>query len=542
MNSMAQQKTLYRGGSIFTMDPILPRAEAVFVENGIIKAVGSMSDVSHLADADTRKIDLGGSFLVPGLIESHNHLSYFSLFTEQCYLGGGVCKTIDDVITKLKDHASGVAEGEHIMGYCFDDTYTPELRALTKEDLDRVSTEVPVLVTHMSGHGGYVNNPALKMFGITNSTENPKGGWIDRDEHGNATGKLEENAWFDTVGEKAPLPTDVGKIQTLLKKGIKIFNEYGITAVHDAAVGIGGNGRSVVEAYETLEKNGELNMRAFASWMMQADPDYQPEQIDGAGMGNRRFVVGGVKMFVDGSIQINTAALLSPYKNKTDTRGEMVMTAGEIEAEILAYHKRGEHISVHANGDASIEAVITAFEKAQQAHYRKDTRHMLIHCQMAHEDHIHRMKAAGVIPSFFGMHINYYGDRHVDIFLGQERAERLDPCGDADRAGLDFTLHTDTPVMPPWTMKSMGTAVTRKTKGGRVLGEDQRISPKQALAAYTTMAAKCSYSENQRGSISVGKLADLTLLSQDITLCDPEAIQDTKILKTIIEDQTVFEA
>jgi predicted amidohydrolase YtcJ len=247
-------------------------------------------------------------------------------------------------------------------------------------------------------------------------------------------------------------------------------------------------------------------------------------------------------MFVDGSIQINTAALLSPYKNKTDTRGEMVMTAGEIEAEILAYHKRGEHISVHANGDASIEAVITAFEKAQQAHYRKDTRHMLIHCQMAHEDHIHRMKAAGVIPSFFGMHINYYGDRHVDIFLGQERAERLDPCGDADRAGLDFTLHTDTPVMPPWTMKSMGTAVTRKTKGGRVLGEDQRISPKQALAAYTTMAAKCSYSENQRGSISVGKLADLTLLSQDITLCDPEAIQDTKILKTIIEDQTVFEA
>ena len=539
---MTQQKSIYSGGSIFTMDPQLPRAEAVFVEEGVIKAVGNMADVKNLVDADTRKIDLGGGFLVPGLIESHNHLSYFSLLAEQCYLGGGACKTVDDAVEKLKAHGRGLAAGEPILGYCFDDTYTPELRSLTTVDLDRVSTEVPVLVTHMSGHGGYVNMRALELFGITKSTENPKGGWIDRDASGKPTGKLEENAWFELAAKKTPLPTDAGRIQTLLKKGIKIFNEYGITAVHDAAVGIGGNGASVIEAYQALGKNGELNLRAFISWMMAADPDYRPEQIDGVGMGARKVVVGGVKLFVDGSIQINTAALRAPYKNKPNFKGEMVMTQGEIEAEILKYHQRGEHISVHANGDAAIEAVITAVEKAQQIHHRADTRHMLIHCQMAQPDHIQRMKSTGMIPSFFGMHINYYGDRHANVFLGQERAARLDPCGDADRAGLDFTLHTDSPVMPPWVMESMGTAVTRKTQNGLVLGEDQRISPLKALAAYTTMAAKCSYSENQRGSIGVGKLADFTLLSQDITQCDPEAIQNTQVLKTIVDDRTVFEA
>ena len=194
------------------------------------------------------------------------------------------------------------------------------------------------------------------------------------------------------------------------------------------------------------------------------------------------------------------------------------------------------------NGDAAIEAVIIAFEKAQKIKFRKNTRHMIIHCQMAHEDHISRMKAVGIIPSFFGMHVHYFGDRHRDLFLGNSRATRLNPCGDAIRASLDFTLHTDTPVMPPWPMESIGTAVTRRTRSGRILGPDQRIQPVDALAAYTTMAAKCSYSEHQRGIISTGKLADFTLLSQDLTRCDPEEIKNTQILKTILEDKIIFEA
>jgi hypothetical protein len=276
--------------------------------------------------------------------------------------------------------------------------------------------------------------------------------------------------------------------------------------------------------------------------MVQSSSKYAPEQIDGVGMGKRRIVVGGIKLFVDGSIQANTAAMLSPYKNKPGVKGELIMSQVDIDDAVRKYHEQGEHISVHANGDAGIEAVVSAFEKAHKAHCRKDTRHMLIHCQTAHKTHIDRMKAVGVIPSFFGMHVHYYGDRHRDIFLGEERASRLNPFGDADRAGLDFTLHTDTPVMPPWTMESIGTAVTRKTSSGIILGKEQRISPEKALAAYTTMAAKCSYSENDRGSISVGKLADFTLLSKDITQCDPDTIKETKILKTIIEDEMVYEA
>ena len=536
------KKTIYHGGTIFTMDGSLPRAEAVFVQDGVIKAVGAHTDMQNLVDADTRKIDLNGGFLVPGLIESHNHLSYFAIFLEHYYLGGGACESIDDAVQLLKDQAAKSEDPVFIIGYGFDDTYTPALRHLNKSDLDRVSSDKPVLVYHMSGHVGYVNSRALEFFGISKSTENPEGGWIERDEQGNPTGKLDEMAWFQLVGEKMPPPTDPVKIQSLIKKAVKVFNEYGVVAVHDAAVGIGGTAEITVSAYQALERNRELNIRAFLSMMVQSSSDIRPEQIDGVGMGKRRMIAGGVKLFVDGSIQANTAAMLSPYKNKPDFKGALIMSPGDIEAAVLKYHERGDHISVHANGDAAIEAVVTAFEKAQKAHYRNDTRHMVIHCQTAHKNHIDRMKTAGVIPSFFGMHVHYYGDRHVNTFLGEERASRINPFGDADRAELDFTLHTDTPVMPPWTMESIGTAVTRKTSSGVILGKEQRISPKKALAAYTTMAAKCSYSEIDRGSISAGKLADFTLLSQDITQCDPDAIKETKILKTIIEDETVFEA
>ena len=170
----------------------------------------------------------------------------------------------------------------------------------------------------MSGHVGYINSRGLELLGITRSTENPPGGWIERDEQGNPTGKLDEMAWFQLVGEKLPPPTDPNKIQSQIKKAVNVFNEYGVVAVHDAAVGIGGTGEITVSAYQALEKNRELNIRAFLSMMVQSSSTIRPEQIDGKGMGKRRIVAGGVKLFVDGSIQANTAAMLSPYKNKPD--------------------------------------------------------------------------------------------------------------------------------------------------------------------------------------------------------------------------------
>lgn len=289
------QKTIYHGGAIFTLDGSLPRAEAVFVENGIIKAVGDKAEVYNLVDAGTRKTDLHGGFLVPGLIESHNHLSYFAIFLEHCYLGGGACESIDDAVRLLKNQAARSEESEHIAGYGFDDTYTPALRHLNKDDLDRVSKDKPVLVFHMSGHVGYLNSRGLEFFGISETTENPQGGWIERDDQGNPTGKLDEMAWFQLVGEKMPPPTDPEKIQSQIKKAVTVFNKYGVVAVHDAAVGIGGTGEITVSAYQELEKKRELNMRAFLSMMVQSETAPSAEQIDGVGMGKRRVVAGGVK-------------------------------------------------------------------------------------------------------------------------------------------------------------------------------------------------------------------------------------------------------
>lgn len=529
-------KTLYTNGTVITMDPARPQAEALVTKGSRIIGIGPREAMKALAGSGCETVDMHGGALFPGFNETHNHLSMYALFSAHAYLGA--CKSISELLETLRAH-DAEADAPILVGYSYDDTALADGRQITRDDLDQVTDEKPLAVFHISAHLGFLNSKALEHFGITPDTPAPEGGVIHRDGKGRLTGRLDELAWFSLVGARMGLP-DRSEYLGMLDRAVKDFNAQGFTGVHDAGIGIEGMGADVIDCYRQLEAEDRLGLRVFLSAVPESFDTLNSAPL--TEMGDERVVVGGVKLFIDGSIQAETAALLSPYTCSPGWKGELVMAREEFEAQVLKYHAAGHHLSIHGNGDAAIEAIITAIEKAQGAAPRPENRHMLIHCQMAHSDHLRRLRAVGMIPSFFCMHVDNWGDRHRDIFIGPERAARIDPAGEAEAIGLPFTLHVDTPVLPVQALQSIHAAVNRTTSGGHTLGPDQRVTPYGAVAAYTSAAALCSRSERHRGTLVPGKLADMTLLSDDITSIEPTSIADATVLRTVVGGTAVYSA
>ena len=246
-----------------------------------------------------------------------------------------------------------------------------------------------------------------------------------------------------------------------------------------------------------------------------------------------------VKTLADGSIQAGTAAIPEGYFFDPSLRPGIIGTQDYWDEMVYHWHSRGRQLSIHCNGVGAIETIVTAVERAQARCPRKDARHLIIHCQMATDEHVRRMKEAGILPSFYGLHVWNWGDRHRDIFLGPDRAARLDPAGSAVREGLPFSLHADTPVLPQMTMLSIHTAVNRETKGGAVLGPDQRISTLEAVRAYTSYAALFSHSEAWRGTIEPGKVADFVIPSEDILEAPAGRLKGIAFAAAIVDNRVV---
>lgn len=405
-----------------------------------------------------------------------------------------------------------------------------------------VSERHPIFVSHISGHLAYLNSKALELVGIGKNTPDPVGGEIVRDEQGEATGLLLETAGF-LAREKLPKPTREEFKQYLVEM-IADYNKHGLTSTHDGAIGFTG-GETFFGVCNELIKAGEMNIRIYGAVLADHYDAYSDLGV-AKGFGNKFVRVGGIKFFQDGSIQGLTGALLEDYHNKPGHRGGgrlngLIYPQEEFNELILKYHKNGDHIVIHGNGDAAIESILQAIERAQKEHPREDPRHILIHAQMSHNEHIQKMNNLGVIPSYFINHVYYWGDRHRDIFLGEERASRIEPLQTSLDMGLKFSVHSDFPVTPIDPIFSIHTCVNRQTRSGKVLGEAECISPLEALKTFTTYAALCSFEEDIKGSLEVGKLADMTVLSEDILEVDPRTIKDVRVLQTVVGGKTVYE-
>jgi len=541
---MTTQK-IFVNANIVTMDPAAPTAEAIGVSSDTISVVGTRAAAESWAansgGGSPEIIDLNGATVVPGLIDSHSHITAGSLWGAHANCSSVTCQSIEEVQAQIEALAKQKEPGQWVMGFGYDDTGIADMRHLTYADLDAVSTEHPIFISHVSGHLAYMNSKALELAEITSATPNPSGGEIHKDDAGEPTGLLLENAAFD-ARKLLPLPDRDGIKELLLKK-IADYNATGLTSTHDGGIGLSSSGPNFISIFNELDHAGELNIRVYGNIIMQAWPEYKKLGFR-SGFGSNYFRIGGVKWFQDGSIQGLTGALLDDYHEKPGWRSELIYPQEQLNEMFCEAQAAGEHIIVHGNGDAAIESILQALELAQEKHPREDNRHMLIHCQMANPayNHIERIIALGVIPSYFINHIYYWGDRHKDIFIGPERAARLNPLGSSLEKGMIFSAHSDYPITPIDPLFTIHCAVNRLTRSGDVLGPDERISPLEALKTFTTHAALCSFEEDIKGSIEVGKLADLTVLSDDILTVEPTTIKDIQVLRTVVGGKTVFEA
>ncbi|MCG8635411.1 MAG: amidohydrolase [Desulfobacterales bacterium] len=533
------KKKIYINADVVTMDSTESSAGAFGILGDRFAVTGSEEKVRHWGGPDAQCTDLKGRTVLPGFIETHNHLSYFSLRMDHADCSTPPNTGISQVLDRLKAIAKETPEEEWVFGWGFDDSLISDKRHLNRDELDNVSGKHHLVITHTSGHLGYVNSRVLEKMGIDDTTPDPEGGEIHRDSSGRATGLLKETALFPIMG-LIPKP-DTREIKELLVRGIAIANANGVTGIHDAAIGMEGSGTRVVRAYRELAREGRLNLRAYLTLMNDLYDRYHDLGI-GTGFGSDTVKLGSVKLFQDGSIQGHTGWLSRPYHDRLDTGhvSQPIMSQKALDALVEKYHGAGLQVAVHGNGDAAIDSIIQAFEKAQKNHPRKDPRHLLIHCQTVREDQIPRMKACGLMPSYFVQHIHYWGDRHHDIFLGPERAARISPLASSLARGLKFTLHSDLPVTPMEPLHSIHTAVNRTTREGRTLGPDQRISPLDALKAYTTWAAMAAFDENTRGSITPGKLADWVVVSDNPLSVPADKIKDIQVLETIMGGKRVY--
>lgn len=530
--------------NVITMNDEQPRAEAVAIKNGKIVGVGSNTEIRQMCSAQTECLDFGGKTVLPGFVESHNHVSAYSHIVLQIDCTLKSCKSIKDIVAAVKKRAESQPKGTWIEGYGFDNTTLEEQRWIHRDELDAVAPDHPVHLWHISGHFTAVNSKALEMAGIDRDTPNPEGGEFVRDDDGELTGILAEPPASLLALRLIP-PKTVDECV----KGLKIVSdEYvaaGVTSAHDANLGVWG-GLSELSAFEKAYKDGVFKPRVYALiWTILED--YRKNGVDLAdlgfrtGAGDEKFRIGGVKIFADGSIPGLTAALSEPFLADPDTSGYLIFEPEVLNELVLRYHEAGFQIAIHACGDRCIGTTIDAFENALKKVPRGNHRHRIEHLPMASPEHLERMAELGIVTTFYSAQIYGWGDRMREKFLGPERAERLYPIREALDLGIKSGLHGDCPVTPISPLHCLYTAVARETTSGHILGPEQRITVHEGLKALTIDGAYLGFEEHIKGSIETGKLADFVSLSADPYSVEPTDLKDLEVEMTIIDGDVVYE-
>jgi predicted amidohydrolase YtcJ len=536
---------LYFGGDILTMDGDTAQyAEALAVKDGKIIFVGSKAEADKLKGANTKTVDLAGKTLLPGFIDAHGHVFNSGMMAIAANLlsaPDGNTDSIDKLIANMNDwkgkNSNVIAQYNVILGMGYDDSQLAEGRHPTADDLDKISTEIPVLAVHQSSHLASMNHKALELSGYVKGVKDPPGGVIRRkpgtDE---PNGVLEEMAFF------IPLIKLMGQVDNksnmaLAKAGMESYIKYGFTTGQE-----GRATKDASEVWKALAKNGELKIDIVAYPDLQVEMDYMLKEGVQQTYTNH-YRIGGIKLSLDGSPQGKTAWLTKPYSNeKNGSIGyPAIADANEVQRFVDTAFENKWQILAHANGDAAGDQYLTALANAKEKYGNDGRRDVMIHAQTARDDQLDKMKELGVIPSFFGMHTYYWGDLHVKN-LGKERAYRISPAATARKKGMIYTQHHDSPIVYPNSIMILHAVVNRTSRSGQVIGAEERISPYDALRSITTWAAYQHFEEDLKGDLSVGKLADFVVLDKNPLKVEPMTIKDMKVLETIKEGKTIFPA
>jgi predicted amidohydrolase YtcJ len=539
--SAQQADLIFAGEHIITMDG--SNAAAVAVRGDRIVASGSRADVFQLNGAGTRVIELGGQALLPGFIDAHGHFSGVSRYADLLDLSsppvGGIT-SVEDIVQalRLRIEQQQIPAGELVFGFGYDDSLLAEGRHPNRDDLDRASTNHPIVVRHVSGHLLAANSMALEAAGISGTTQNPDGGIIRRRAGTNEPdGVMEETAMGAFPGSGANMGPE--KLSQLRREAIDIYAGYGITTIQDANIS---SAYADLLREEAIAEPYAVDIVAFIMANPLSDEELQAVSHDQTYTGG--FRVGGVKFTLDGSPQGRTAWMSQPY-----TQGPPGQSADYVaypsyspeayKARMPDLLARGVPVLAHANGDAAIQLMIDGIAEAVAGEDLPDHRSVAIHAQLARPDQLLRFKELGIVPSYYSVHPYFWGDWHR-LSFGEERASFISPVKATVELGIPYTVHNDSPVVPPDIMRLISITVNRQTRSGYVLGPDQRASVVEAIYAVTQGAAYQYFEEDEKGSITVGKRADFVILEQNPLLVDPQELGDIAIVETFSRGASVF--
>jgi predicted amidohydrolase YtcJ len=522
---------------IHTMDKNNPTAEAVAVYGNRIMAVGNSKDIRKLADSNTRVVDAKKQLVLPGFNDSHTHFMS----------GGFQLSSVDlrsanspkEFAERIRVFAEKLPKGRWITGGDWDHERWPEARLPTKELIDDFTADTPVFVNRLDGHMALANSLALKLAGVTRQTLDPPGGVIVRDpKTGEPTGILKDAA--QSFVWKIKPPSTFEEKLAAARAATNHAASLGVTSIQDVSAG------TDVGVYQTLLDRGELKTRIYAIAPLPAWERFARTGVR-AHFGSEMLRVGGLKGFADGSLGSTTALFYEPYRDDPSTRGiagDEMYPEGAMLDRVREADKAGLQTMIHAIGDRANDLILTIFEEVERENGDRDRRFRIEHAQHLRPQDIPRFARDKVIVSMQPYHAIDDG-RWAEKRIGKERAKTTYAFRSLLDSGATLAFGTDWTVAPLNPLLTVYAAVTRRTldgKNSKGWVPEQKISVEEAVRAYTVGSAYAEFQDTVKGTISVGKLADMVILSRDIFKIDPKDIENVKVTLTLVDGRVVYEA